>query len=147
MKWQVVCIGKPSLSWAKAAMADYAARLKRVTAVEMTILKEGVPANVNSQRMIEASAGSRRIVLDERGKAITSMAFARWIENRQNDGTKKVSVLIGGANGHTEEVRNSADEVWNLSSMTLQHELALVVFMEQLYRAYSIVRGEPYHRE
>ena len=128
-------------------MADYAARLKRVTAVEMTVLKEGVPANVNSQRMIEASEGSRRIVLDERGKAITSMAFARWIENRQNDGTKKVSVLIGGANGHTEEVRNSADEVWNLSSMTLQHELALVVFMEQLYRAYSIVRGEPYHRE
>jgi 23S rRNA (pseudouridine1915-N3)-methyltransferase len=128
-------------------MADYAARLKRVTAVEMTVLKEGVPANVNSQRMIEASEGSRRIVLDERGKAITSMAFARWIENRQNDGTKKVSVLIGGANGHTEEVRNSADEVWNLSSMTLQHELALVVFMEQLYRAYSIVRGGPYHRE
>ena len=73
--------------------------------------------------------------------------LAKWIEARQNDGTKRVSVLIGGANGHSEEVRAAADEVWNLSAMTLQHELALVVFMEQLYRAYSIVRGEPYHRE
>ena len=147
MKWQVVCIGKPALSWAKAGLADYAARLKRVASVDLITIKEGLPSQVNSQRMLSASEGGRRIVLDERGKSITSMAFAKWIEARQNDGTKRVSVLIGGANGHSEEVRAVADEVWNLSAMTLQHELALVVFMEQLYRAYSIVRGEPYHRE
>ena len=147
MKWQVVCIGKPALSWAKAGLADYAARLKRVASVDLITIKEGLPPQVNSQRMLSASEGGRRIVLDERGKSITSLAFAKWIEARQNGGTKRVSVLIGGANGHSEEVRAAADEVWNLSAMTLQHELALVVFMEQLYRAYSIVRGEPYHRE
>jgi 23S rRNA (pseudouridine1915-N3)-methyltransferase len=146
MKWQVVCVGKPALSWAKAGLADYSQRLLRVAKVEMLTLKEGAPPQATAQRMLEASEGSRRIVLDERGKGITSTAFAKWIEARQNDGTKRVSVLIGGANGHGEEVRAAPDEVWNLSAMTLQHELALV-FMEQLYRAYSIVRGDPYHRE
>ena len=147
MKWQIGSIGKPALTWATAGVADYGARLKRVTPVEMTVLKEGMQPVQVFQKMMEVSEGSRRIVLDERGKAITSRAFARWIEDRQNEGAKRVAVLIGGADGHSEQLRGAADEVWNLSAMTLQHELALVVFMEQLYRAYSIVRGEPYHRD
>jgi 23S rRNA (pseudouridine1915-N3)-methyltransferase len=59
---------------------------------------------------------------------------------------KEVSFLIGGADGHDPAVRHAADLVWALSPLTLQHELALVVLLEQLYRAYSIKRGEPYHR-
>ena len=125
MKWQIVCVGKPALTWAKAGLEDYQNRLK----------------------MLAASEDSIRIVLDERGKQISSMAFASWIDKHQQAGTKRVSFLIGGANGHSEEVRTAAHEVWSLSAMTLQHELALVVLMEQLYRAYSILGGSPYHRE
>ena len=61
-------------------------------------------------------------------------------------GVKTVSLLIGASDGHTTELREKADAVWALSPLTLQHELALVVLLEQIYRAYSIKRGEPYHR-
>ena len=60
---------------------------------------------------------------------------------------KKVAFLIGGADGHPPELRERCDEIWSLSRMTMQHELALVVLLEQLYRVFTIKRGEPYHRE
>ena len=63
------------------------------------------------------------------------------------DGCKKVAILIGGANGHSPELKEMVKESWSLSHMTLQHELALLVLVEQIYRAYSILRGDPYHRE
>jgi 23S rRNA (pseudouridine1915-N3)-methyltransferase len=63
-----------------------------------------------------------------------------------NPGIKTISLLIGASDGHTKDLRSQADEVWSLSPLTLQHELALVVLLEQLYRAYTIKRGEPYHR-
>ena len=62
-------------------------------------------------------------------------------------GKRDIALLIGGADGHTAEVRQAADWVWSLSQLTLQHELALVVLLEQLYRAYTIKAGTPYHRD
>jgi 23S rRNA (pseudouridine1915-N3)-methyltransferase len=87
------------------------------------------------------------VVLDERGKQLRSVEMARWIEKQQISARKRVSVLIGGADGHSESFRASADVCWSLSSLTLQHDIALVVLAEQLYRAHAILRGEPYHRE
>ena len=60
---------------------------------------------------------------------------------------KKLTFLIGGADGHPPELRERCDETWSLSKLTMQHELALVVLLEQLYRVFTIKRGEPYHRE
>jgi 23S rRNA (pseudouridine1915-N3)-methyltransferase len=97
--------------------------------------------------MLAASEGSWRVVLDERGRQMRSVDFAQWIGRQEMMGRKSVSVMIGGADGHDELLRDAADEVWTLSSMTLQHELALVVFLEQLYRARSIQAGTPYHRD
>lgn len=145
MKWQIISVGKPALPWAKLAVDDYAQRLKRVAQVEMIVLRQGSMAQ-NASRAIEASAGTWRIVLDERGRQMVSMDLARWIGKQEMAGRKAVSLLIGGADGHGDAVRQAADEVWSLSAMTLQHELALVVLLEQLYRAFSIQRGEPYHR-
>jgi 23S rRNA (pseudouridine1915-N3)-methyltransferase len=145
MKWEIVSIGKPALAWAKVAAVDYSTRLQRMASLEIKALRPNPPGSVGS-RMLEASAGSWRVVLDERGKMMTSEAFAKWIAKQELAGRKRVSILIGGANGHDEQVRTAADEIWALSPMTLQHELALVVFLEQLYRAYSILRGDPYHR-
>ncbi len=145
MKWQIISVGKPALPWAKMAMDDYTQRIRRVAQVEMVVLKQGT-ASQTAAKTLEASAGTWRIVLDERGRQMGSVDFAKWISKQELSGRKAVSLLIGGADGHGDEVRQAADELWSLSAMTLQHELALVVLLEQLYRAFSIQRGEPYHR-
>lgn len=145
MKWQIISIGKPALPWARLAVEDYTQRIRRVAQVEMSFLRQGTNAQ-NASRSLEASAGTLRVVLDERGRQMGSVDLARWIGKQEMAGRKAVSLLIGGADGHADEVKQSADELWSLSTMTLQHELALVVLLEQLYRAFTIQRGEPYHR-
>lgn len=127
-------------------MDDYLTRLKRVARVEHVVIKEGPRDQVETQ-LLHASEGGLRLVLDERGKAYRSLDLARWIEQKDLHGTKRASLIIGGADGHSESFRQQADECWTLSTFTLQHEIALVVLAEQLYRAYSILRNEPYHRE
>ncbi len=146
MRWTILTVGKPSLHWARDGASDYLTRLQRGSRVECIHLREGPPAQITKQ-MLEASEGSVRVLLDERGQQRRSLTLAEWIKQHELRGTKRVCLMIGGANGHTEELRSKADELWALSSLTLQHELALVVLLEQVYRAYSIMRGEPYHRE
>ena len=146
MNWTIVTIGKPALAWAKDGVADYTARISKVVNLKLAVLKENCQQR-NGLAMLAASEKSLRIVLDERGRQLRSVDFAQWIKAKELGGTKHVSLLIGGADGHSNEVREAADECWSLSSFTLQHELALVVLLEQIYRAYSILRGTPYHRE
>ena len=146
MRWRLVFVGEPSLSWAKAGIQDYSKRLQRVARVELVPVKDG-QASVVEERLLAASEGSLRVLMDERGKSLRSVDLAKWIQQKELDGTKKVSLIIGGADGHSDRMRSLADAVWSLSAMTLQHELALVVVLEQIYRAYSINRGDPYHRE
>lgn len=145
MKWKIISVGKPALPWAAAAVEDYLHRLRRMAQVEMIVVKQGSPSQV-ARRALESSEGAWRILLDEHGRQLASADFARWIAKQELGGRKCVALLIGGADGHPPEIREVADEVWSLSTMTLQHELALVVLMEQFYRACSILRGEPYHR-
>jgi 23S rRNA (pseudouridine1915-N3)-methyltransferase len=145
MKWSIVTVGKPALPWARDAAADYLRRVSRWATVECKVVRDGDSSAV-AKRMLEASEDSWRVILDEKGRMNTSASFAKWIETQNLSGRKRVSILIGGADGHTDEVRAAADEVWSLSAMTLQHELALVLFLEQLYRGYSILNGAPYHR-
>jgi 23S rRNA (pseudouridine1915-N3)-methyltransferase len=146
MHWKIITIGKPALPWAKVGVDDYLKRLSRSWKLEWVVLREG-PASVTTKRMLEASEGCRRLVLDERGVAWRSVELAGWISQQEQQGVKRTALLIGGAEGHASEVRAAADVCWSLSALTLQHELALLVAMEQLYRAGTIQRGEPYHRE
>lgn len=146
MKWSIIAIGKPALAWAKEGVTDYLGRLQRTQRVECIYLREGSEDQV-ARRVLDASEGSLRVLLDERGKLQRSKELAAWISKKELGGCKHVSILIGGANGHAPAVRSAAQESWSLSPFTLQHELALVVLLEQLYRAGSIMRGEPYHRE
>jgi 23S rRNA (pseudouridine1915-N3)-methyltransferase len=145
MKWLIISVGKPALPWARSAVADYTARVQRIAQVEMIALKQTSPAQLVAKAM-EVSQGTWRVLLDERGGQFGSVDFARWIDKQEMQGRKAVSLFIGGADGHPDELRRAADETWSLSAMTLQHELALVVLLEQLYRAFSIQRGDPYHR-
>lgn len=146
MHWKIIVIGKPALDWARGGIADYAQRLGRYVKLEMEYLKEG-GQEANSTRLLKASEGCFRVVLDERGRLLTTAAAKLLVDRWEMDsGIKRVAFLIGGADGHTEALRREAGELWALSPLTLQHELALVVLLEQLYRIHTIKRGEPYHR-
>lgn len=145
MKWTLYAIGKPALGYAKAGVAEYEKRLSRHGGVEIVTFRESGPAE-NSRRLLEASEGSLRLVLDERGDLLSTASLASRVAAWELDRVKRVAVLIGGADGHLDCVRESADLVLALSRLTLQHELALVVFLEQLYRVGTVQRGEPYHR-
>lgn len=146
MHWKIITVGKPALPWAKLAAADYLDRLQRMAKTELVHIRDGSPEEV-AEKMLAAAAGSLLIVIDERGMQRRSSELAKWIEQRELAGAKRVCLCIGGADGHSERLRKSAVEIWSLSAFTLQHELALVVLLEQVYRACSINRGMPYHRE
>jgi len=146
MHWKIVTVGKPSLGWAREAVEDYLQRLTRMTKVEWIALKPGRAVEIEA-RMLELGRGHLCIALDERGKERRSVELARWIADREMSSTKGVCLFVGGSDGHGDALRQAVQETWSLSRLTLQHELALVVLMEQIYRAYSIHRGDPYHRE
>lgn len=146
MKWQVFCIGKPSLDYAKRGIDEYSKRLRRYSGLDIRESREA-GSEKNSRYLLDSSQGAIRIAMDERGKHLSTREFAGLVERWQIEGTRKVAFLVGGAEGHTEELRKEADQVWALSKLTLQHELALVVLLEQIYRVHTLLKGEPYHRD
>lgn len=101
-----------------------------------------------AQRLLKSVADADLIIaLDERGKVLTSAAFAKWIGSQRNDGRRHAAVLIGGPDGHGPDALTAATLKLSLGPMTLPHGLARAVAAEQLYRAITILSGHPYHRE
>lgn len=145
MKHQIIAAGKPALGYAKTGVAEYLKRLTRYGTYDLKHIKDGSSEDV-SQRLSMTSDGTLRIVMDERGEALTTADLTKKINQWEMRGIKRASYLIGASDGHTQSLRNDADLIWALSPLTLQHELALVVLLEQLYRVATIQRGEPYHR-
>lgn len=100
-----------------------------------------------AERLLKASDGADvRVVLHERGRAMTSEAFAKWLAQQRDGGAKTVALLIGGPDGHGDAVLDAAGLSLSLGPMTLPHGLARVILAEQLYRAVTILSGHPYHR-
>lgn len=146
MKHLILAPGKPALRYAKSGTEEYLKRLQRYGSYELRHIKDGTSEDVSS-RLLATSEGTLRIVLDERGRTLTTRELAKKINSWEMRGIKRASYLIGASDGHTEELREKADLVLTLSPLTMQHELALVVLLEQLYRIATIKRGEPYHRD
>lgn len=92
-------------------------------------------------------SGAKVVVLDERGENMDSIAFAQKIENWRLSGVSEICFLIGGADGHTDEVRHRADLMLSFGKLTLPHMLIRAVLAEQIYRAQTILSGHPYHRQ
>ncbi|MDB6134108.1 MAG: ribosomal large subunit methyltransferase [Verrucomicrobiales bacterium] len=145
MNWKILAVGRPALPWARQGIDDYLGRCIRYAKVEVEYLRDGPRLQVE-ERFLKGSGGGVRIVLDERGKRLTTAEWRAKTDQWEMAATKRATFLIGGADGHSAELREAADEVWSLSALTLQHELALVVLLEQIYRVFTIKRGEPYHR-
>lgn len=147
MNLRVIVAGKPALAYARAGVEEYVKRLSRTGGCEIVTVKAGTSAEV-SARLLERSQGCYRIALDERGERIGTRDFAAKLTALETRGeVKTVAFLIGAADGHTEELRRSCDMLLALSAFTLQHELALLVLLEQLYRVASLKSGSPYHRD
>ena len=146
MRWKILAVGRPKLAYAAQGIAEYAGRLKGFSGVEVDWVKAG-NREVEGEALLARSEGMWRVVLDERGEQLGSMELAARISAWELRPVKSVALLVGGADGHSDAVRGAADWQWGLSRLTLQHELALVIALEQVYRAYTIKAGLPYHRE
>lgn len=141
MKLAIVAVGKVRQPALRALIDDYVGRLRRYAACD--------EVEVKSDRDLERALPSDAtiVALEVQGRTVTSTEFAELVERwvRQNKG--KVAFVIGGADGIPRTLSESADERLSLSRMTLPHRLARAVLVEQLYRAMTILRGEPYARE
>jgi len=142
--WKIVAVGQPALDYAREGIREYLGRIQGFAKIETRFLK---PAPDVHTKMLAESAGHFRILLDERGKQFTSRQFSAEIQKLENRSIPRCALLVGGADGWDDATRQKADLLWALGSLTLQHELALLVALEQIYRAATIKAGTPYHRD
>jgi 23S rRNA (pseudouridine1915-N3)-methyltransferase len=135
--------GKDKSREIAALTTHYLKRIGHFASVETHELPD--EAALFKQR--EKLTGTRAlVVLDARGKQMSSEELADWLGSHQSRGTQHLMFAIGGADGFTPEARKAADVLLSLGKMTLPHELARVVLLEQLYRAFTILKGHPYHK-
>lgn len=138
--------GKGRTAWADAAVGVYAARLPKHLAYSEELLAPGRSASDDAERLLRLHAPTDRlVVLDERGSHMSSEAFAGLLTRASAEGAKRIVFALGGPYGHDERVRKAGWQVVALSALVLNHELARVVVVEQLYRASHILWGGPYH--
>ena len=138
--------GKLRKPWSGQAAAEYLARLNPRPGAAIVAVKARGPVS-ESSALLEASRDCYRIALDRRGSAHSSRGWADELRELAAGGVRRVGFLIGGADGHDAELLGRADASWSLGGITLAHELAVVVALEQLYRAHSILANSPYHRD
>ncbi|SRR5579885_461128 len=153
MQVRVFWIGKTRLAGVADLTEEYAKRLSRYCDVMAEEVRAGKKraaplAGMSKEEaaLLERCAGSSRIVLDPAGRQWTSPQFAGLLDRLRQGGTRAVSFCIGGADGFSPEFRSGADLLFSLSAMTMPHELARVVLLEQLYRAWTTMAGHPYPR-
>ncbi|MEW5743117.1 MAG: 23S rRNA (pseudouridine(1915)-N(3))-methyltransferase RlmH [Myxococcota bacterium] len=151
MKLTFLSVGKDRSGLFAPGVEEYAKRLAHVAKVQLVELHEskasGVKAKAEEGEAILAKLSPRDVLvaMDERGRSMSSVDFAAWL-GRQQDSGRDVAFAIGGDEGLSDEVRAKAGLVLSLSAMTLPHRLARLVLLEQVYRAFTILRREPYHK-
>ena len=156
MKVTLLCVGKTDVPWVRDGLDLYASRLGHYVpfaAVELPALKNAGSLTREQvkeregEMVLRALKPSDRVILrDERGKEYRSVEFAAKLEAMMQGGRDLVFV-IGGAYGFSKAVYARADEKMSLSKMTFSHQMVRTIFAEQLYRAFTILKGEPYHHE
>mgnify|MGYP000265034943 CR=1 FL=1 len=146
MKVRLVRVGKGRLAWADAAAEEYTRRLKRYASFEEVLIRPSNPEAEADKLLKRVRPGDRLIVFDERGEGLKSEGWASALGGARDQGVSTLWFAIGGADGHAPRVRQRADRVWRMAPMVLAHQVARVVALEQIYRAWTILGGEPYHR-
>ena len=154
MKIALLFVGKTESGYLPAAIAMYVTRLSRYVSVEVKVTPEPKNAgslSVEEQKkregeLILAAAGEGELLLlDERGKELSSVEFAHFLSQKMQGAAKRLTFVAGGAYGFSEAVYARADGQIALSRMTFSHQMVRLIFVEQLYRAFTIMSGAPYH--
>jgi len=155
VKFNLLCVGRLTLPYLNEGCGEFAGRLKRYMPLVITEFKEHKTGSKQDlQRIIAAEgellaqripAGTFVIALDQRGKHLSSEKLAALLSKHMVQSIPEWTILIGGPYGLSEALRNRADLVLSLSAMTLTHQMARLLLLEQLYRCCTIIRNEPYH--
>ena len=157
MKITLLTVGKTDKDWVKQGLDIYVSRLKHYVPFSMTEIPELKNVSALSKDQIKTREGELIlknirtsddvILLDERGKQYSSMELAGVIRDKMTYGGRDIVFVIGGAYGFSEAVYARADAKLSLSRMTFSHQMVRAIFIEQIYRAFTIIKGEPYHHE
>jgi len=157
MKVKLIIVGKSVEGWLQSGIRLYTNRLKHYVPFEMTVIPELKQTSALSVEQIKEREGELIfarlkssddvILLDERGKMYSSEEWARHLEQKMTYGSQDLVFVIGGAYGFSEKVYQRADGKLSLSQMTFSHQMVRLIFVEQLYRAFTIIKGEPYHHK
>ena len=157
MELKLVTVGKTDVKWVKEGLDLYVSRLKHYVPFSLVEIPQLKNVSALSQEQIkekegelilkQLNPGDSVILLDERGKEYRSVEWAEWIRQRLARGGKSLVFVVGGAYGFSKAVYDRAEGMISLSKMTFSHQMVRTVFAEQLYRAFTIIRGEPYHHE
>lgn len=155
MKIKLICVGKTTSSYLIEGENEYLKRLKHYNSVEKIEIPELKNAKNMSKAEIKKQEGNLilskvenadyLILLDENGREFDSMGFSKFMQKRMNAGGKSIVFVIGGAYGFSEEVYAKSQSKIALSQMTFSHQMVRLFFLEQVYRSFTILKGQPYH--
>lgn len=157
MKITLLTVGKTDKDWVRQGLDIYVSRLKHYIPFGIVEIPELKNVSALSKEQIKNKEGELIlknirptddvILLDERGKQYTSVELAKIIQDKISYAGKDIVFIIGGAYGFSESVYQRAGSKLSLSKMTFSHQMVRAIFVEQIYRAFTIMRGEPYHHE
>lgn len=156
MKIRLLAVGQKMPKWVQQTFNDYNNRLSKnqqITLVEISPVHRSKSMSSEKAKTIEGQnilsalkADEKVVLLDEKGQSISTKTLAQSIGNWQMNGIN-IAIVVGGADGVSESVKQMAYKKWSLSKLTFPHPLVRVILMEQIYRAYSLIANHPYHRE
>lgn len=142
MKLYILTAGKPKSSFLTEGMREYEKHINRFAQVKILHTLEDSPSIEKVRKLCKQS---KLILLDEKGKEMSSLQFADFLEKARNH-SEDLCFFIGGPDGHSEAMKQEADMLFSLSPLTFPHDLATLVLLETLYRSLSILANHPYHR-
>lgn len=156
MKTVLIMVGKTTDKHITALISDYVVRISHYMPMDIVIipeLKNTKSLSEQQQKSMEGELILKQVqptddvvLLDERGDAFRSVEFAKWIERKRN-AVRRLVFVIGGPYGFSDGIYGRANGKLSLSQMTFSHQMVRLIFVEQIYRACTIIKGEPYHHE
>lgn len=152
MKLRIIWLGKTRDPWIKTGVTEYSGRIRRYLPLTIDELKDEKDATLEEGRRREGERllkqlppGAVLVALDERGKQMDSVSFAKFIGKHRDSSTPELVFAIGGSYGFSDDVRKRAAKVLALSAMTFTHQMIRPFLLEQIYRGCTILNNEPYH--
>lgn len=153
MRYKIIAIGKLKEKYLRTGIENYLKRINTFGKLEIIELKEAKAKTraevqiLESQALLKTAKGSYIITLDEVGQQFSSKELSNKITKLENSSISQVSFLIGGAEGHSKELKEKANLLFSLSKLTFAHEMVRLILLEQIYRIETIRSGHPYHRD